>query len=229
MNSSQAITGTTLDLSANGLAWGDVNKAGSTLNDLAILSTSKALTGTSGFFSGAGTIGGALIVTGTAIFGNLMEVNANADFDSISVGGVSDLTSIKNSGVNPITISDNLIVTGTLTAQGIAEITGPMTVTNEIRGTGGFLGAVTGGVTATTLSIGGVQQTGAIKYGFAAGAISNGSTIAHGLAVTPTFAMLTAGASITTPLWITSLNATNIVVGINDGISVTGVYWAVGP
>jgi len=133
LSTSKAITGTTLDLAANGLAGGDVNKAGSTLDDLVTLSTSKAVTGTAAFFSGAGTIGGALVVTGTSRFENLMTVNANGDFDSISVAGVSDLTSITNSGANPITINDDLVVTGTLTLGGYAwTISEPITISGVL-------------------------------------------------------------------------------------------------
>lgn len=73
---------------------------------------------------GAATIGGALVVTGTSTFGNVMTVNANGDFDTLSVAGAIDGTSIKNTGANPVTVNDNLVVTGTLSVNG-ETFTGP--------------------------------------------------------------------------------------------------------
>lgn len=73
---------------------------------------------------GLATFGGALVVTGTSTFGNVMTVNANGDFDTLSVAGAIDGTSIKNTGVNPITVNDDLVVTGTLSVNG-ATFTGP--------------------------------------------------------------------------------------------------------
>lgn len=74
---------------------------------------------------GAATIGGALVVTGTSTFGNVMTVNANGDFDSLSVAGNTDLTTINNTGANPVTVNDNLVVTGTLSVNG-ETFTGPV-------------------------------------------------------------------------------------------------------
>ena len=59
-----------------------------------------------------------MTVSGVSRFDNAMTVNANGDFDSISVAGDSDVTTIKNTGVNPVTINDDLVITGTTTFQG---------------------------------------------------------------------------------------------------------------
>lgn len=64
--------------------------------------------------AGKANIDGALVVTGTSTFGNVMTVNANGDFDSISVAGNSDVTTINNTGANPVTINDDLTITGTV-------------------------------------------------------------------------------------------------------------------
>jgi len=87
---------------------------------------------------------------------------------------------------------------------------------------------ITGDLTVTgALTLQGVAVSGPIRYGSASTVIS-GTTIAHGLATTPTVATLTAGIPITTPLYITARNATSITVGINDSVSVSTVFWIAG-
>jgi hypothetical protein len=130
------------------------------------------------------------LITGAVTIGNLLTVNANGDFDSISVAGNADLTTINNTGVNPITINDDLVVTGTLTLESSA-FSGPL------------------------------------RFGSAT-AVVTGTTIAHGLTTTPTMAILTAGETITTPLFVLALNATNITVGVNDALTVALIYWIAG-
>jgi len=91
-------------------------------------------------------------------------------------------------------------------------------------------GAATIGGAATitgTLTLAGAEMSGPVRFGSASTVVS-GTLIAHGLATTPTVALLTAGATITTPLFVQATNATSITVGINDEVSVTTVYWLAG-
>ena len=73
-------------------------------------------------------IGGTMLVTGTSTFQNIMTVNGNLDADSLSTAGTSDLTTILNTGINPITVNDNLAVTGVLTTTGTSTLDGTTTV-----------------------------------------------------------------------------------------------------
>lgn len=102
----------------------------------------------------------------------------------------------------------NLVTSGDLTVAGTAAVTGATTLTGA-------------------LTLQGVAVSGPLRYG-AATTVVSGTTIAHGLATTPTIALLTAGVPITTPLYITARDATSITVGINDSVSVTTVFWAAG-
>ena len=92
-------------------------------------------------------------------------------------------------------------------------------------GSGGTLNIGTG----ATVTWGGVTTSGPLRYGTATGVIT-GTTIAHGLGVTPTTIMLTAGQPVsTTPIVITA-NTISITVGFVTGtnpLSMT-VYWLAG-
>jgi hypothetical protein len=76
------------------------------------------------------TATGTLSVAGSAAFGasnfySAMNVDANVDADSFSTAGNIDMTTMNNTGVNPVTINDDLVVTGTLSLTG-ATFTGPI-------------------------------------------------------------------------------------------------------
>ncbi len=62
------------------------------------------------------TIGGSLVVTGTAKFQSAMEVNANADFDSISTLSIDSDAYYNSTG--DVQINDNAVITGTLDVGG---------------------------------------------------------------------------------------------------------------
>ncbi len=76
---------------------------------------------------GAMTIGGAAVITGATTFQGAMNVNANGDFDSVSIAGNLDLTTVNNTGANPVTVNDNLVITGTVAVNGAATVTGTLT------------------------------------------------------------------------------------------------------
>ncbi len=75
--------------------------------------------------NGAATIGGAATITGALTVHNATEINGNLDADSFSTAGNMDITTMNNTGANPVTVNDNLVVTGTLSVNG-ATFTGPI-------------------------------------------------------------------------------------------------------
>lgn len=96
---------------------------------------------------------------------------------------------------------------------------------------GATLSGTTGSFTSlsgSTLTLNSLAVSGPYKYGVTTGTIVTGTTIAHGIGTTPTMAIVTAGSAISTPLQILSLGAVSITLGINDGVSLSKVYWFAG-
>ncbi len=83
--------------------------------------------------NGAATIGGAALITGTLVVQGAAEINANLDVDSLSAAGNLDITTINNTGANPVTINDDLTITGTMTLGGYAwVVSAPITITDVL-------------------------------------------------------------------------------------------------
>jgi hypothetical protein len=106
----------------------------------------------------------ALYVNGTTIFNGGIDINAalnvdaNLDADSISVAGNIDMTTMNNSGANPVTINDDLVVTGTI-VRSSANITptngGILTPTADLvtLTPGGALGTAMGACTTGSSTV----------------------------------------------------------------------------
>jgi hypothetical protein len=108
---------------------------------------------------------------------------------------------------------------------------------------GTFSGAVsTGALTPASLSVTGaasvggsltlesVAFSGPTTFGSATSVVS-GTTIAHGLATTPTTVLLTpvsTGGYTTTVPYVMSADTTSITVGVADGVSISTLYWLAG-
>lgn len=112
-----------------------------------------------------------------------------------------------------------------------------VTAERDVTVTGAVTAAsvtASGAVTAGSLTIGAVSQTGPMRFGTATNVIS-GTTIAHGLGVTPTVTLLTTQiitgpATLTQTVYVLSTNATSITVGLSMGAlsTIPTVNWAAG-
>jgi hypothetical protein len=132
-----------------------------------------------------------LMVTGTSTFGNVMTVNANGDFDSLSVAGNTDLTTINNTGANPVTVNDNLVVTGTTALNGAATITGDLTLHGFTIHSQASITPTNGGIVTPTAEI---------------------ITLTPSEAVTVTMTACTSGAQ----TWLLNSTSSDVVILNND-------------
>lgn len=89
VTSSGGITGTTLNLNAGGLAWGDVSKSGSSWGDLATLSTSKPVTATQVTISGTLQTGGTANHANFEADGTLALTGEATGWEDLRIDGLS--------------------------------------------------------------------------------------------------------------------------------------------
>lgn len=119
----------------------------------------------------------------------------------------------------------------------VAPVAGSQALTFGTSNFGGSIAVagdatVVGAVSGASLTINGVAQTGAIKYGTRSGVIS-GTTIAHGIGTTPTvFVVQNDGiqaANFTQTLYHGNCNVTSCTVYMTQGsITTTIVDWYAG-
>lgn len=98
----------------------------------------------------------------------------------------------------------------------------------KIFGSNGDINAA-GVLTASSLVVGGVAQSGAVRYGTATSVVT-GTLIAHGLGVTPTSVVVSAQGIFTQTVGILATNATSFTVafGTAQAGTVTTLNWMAG-
>ncbi|MBI5035573.1 MAG: hypothetical protein HZB51_34205 [Chloroflexi bacterium] len=124
-----------LGITAGGTKVLDCTAAGCTTTGTHTVTGASALVTTTVGSGGVGTltVHAAATFTDTAAFNGAtdfnaaMNVDANGDFDSISVAGNADLTTVNNSG-GDVTINDNVVVTGTHSVGSFLRFTAPATL-----------------------------------------------------------------------------------------------------
>ena len=136
---------------------------------------------------------------------------------ALALALVGLLLPAQSAPVAPVTSSQGLTF-GTSNFGGSISVAGDATV----------VGAVTGG----SLTVGGVAQTGAIKYGTQSAVIS-GTTIAHGVGTTPTVFMVEVDgiqvAALTQTLYHGGCNVTSCTVYLTQGsVTTFTVDWLAG-
>ncbi len=91
----------------------------------------------------------------------------------------------------------------------------------------------TSGLSGATLTVNGLQQSGAVKYGTASTVIT-GTTIAHGLGITPTVFLVQSAVgqatTFTQTIYGFGCNTLSCTVGVSSGsvITFTTVHWIAG-
>lgn len=112
------------------------------------------------------------------------------------------------------TASNTPTPTPTLTPT-VSYFRGPVVISNTLGVTG-------------TFTLEDVAISGPFKYGKAT-SISHLGTIAHGMGITPTFALITPGTAVTCPVYISVIGPLSLTIGFSATESAPAtVYWFVG-
>lgn len=180
----------------------------------------------------------------TTVEGNTMESTSqhgmlinNADFNVISGNTIKDASTQTNNTYNAIVLagtSDRNIVSGntinqTDTNKAIYNIRLESSVSNNIISGNQVNGAVTAQISNASTTSKVFDNFGHTTKNTGTASIVNGSTIAHGLAGTPTFATVEPTVARRTTA-VTAVDGTNITVAFYDdaGAAISGaenVYW----
>lgn len=134
--------------------------------------------------------------------------------------------------VAPVTSSQGLTF-GTSNFGGSIAVAGDATIAGAVSGgslSGGSI-LVGGIVSGASLTINGVAQSGAIRYGTQS--VISGTTIAHGIGTTPTMFVVSDegphGTTYTQTLYHHACNVTSCTIGITQGsITTTVIDWVAG-
>jgi len=167
-----------------------------------------------------GNVSGATYVTATTLYGDLVgdvtgDVTA-ADYvtaTTLYVGGGSDFDGAMNVDANG---DFDSLSTLSIDSSAYTNSTGDIALNGNVGVTG-------------TLTLESVAFSGPVRFGSATSVVS-GTTIAHGLGITPTVALLTPGATggYTATVYILASNAVSITIGVQDGVTVPTLYWLAG-
>jgi hypothetical protein len=174
------------------------------------------------------------------LIAGLLGFNLHATVAPAAVPGGVGVESLSPTRFRALRVDDTLSVGGAETHAGTATFTGPLVATSIVSQSVGFnaTGAttlvtttinapnplqvngnaqITGTLNITNgLSISAVSFSGPVKFGKVTGVVT-GTTIAHGLGVTPTSVLLTASGTVTTTPEVLATNTTSITVGFKPG------------
>ncbi len=210
-------------LNMNASVINNIGNAGTDFDLSGGLTAAGGFTGTvntaaQGSITSLGTQASALNM-GNAVINNIGS--ASTDFDlsgGLTVAG--GITGTVNTAAQAsITQVGNLITT-TVGSGGVGSLTAyaPVVMTDTLNVTGL---TTLGTATATTLQVGGVSFSGAMKYGTAATYVA-GTSITHGFATTPTVCLVT-------PMPITgTLSITTTGFSSDTGMTAVPIYWMCG-
>lgn len=134
---------------------------------------------------------------------------------STPVSRQANVEAVVHAGIEPIgvtsttvTIGANTIITGTTAISGTSTLVGNTTLNG-------------------TLTLESVAFSGPLVFGIQAGC-TEGTQIAHGLAITPSVVLITPASAITATAYVSETDDTNITIGFVGGSGSAVLYWMAG-
>jgi len=155
------------------------------------------------------------------IYGTMANATGTLAADSLAVGGGYGAAGCTITSAGALSCNDAIVTDSGITSGDATGSAGSLALTN---GTSNSITATgsTGALAATSLSLGGATFSGAIKYGTAA-SYTQGASITHGFATTPTMCMIWPNQNITSTL-------TMVASTFSSNMQTTGspIYWLCG-